>query len=165
MTFSIHPSAKFYHGREQYYAVAGGCTLLRMTYGSSGGKPGGAIKTATASDHGAEPVYGDGQVLTEAMRRAVQKLGGRAEDVTIKVDRKGRWFGEITEPGTRDQFIRALHLLAEQMEDLLGRPSEIVRDGGYSDLRDLHRDLCVVEGEPIYLSDGVYLGSDGRMFE
>ncbi|AOZ70744.1 hypothetical protein LPB142_16565 [Rhodobacter xanthinilyticus] len=165
MPATIHQSTKFAFAREQYFAVAHGHTLLRLTLGACGGQPGGAIKTATASDFGAAPVFRDREALTKAMRRGVQNLGGRAQDVNIEIDGKGRRFGEIALAGSREQLIEALRLLAEQMEDHLGRSFDSAHDSGYSDLRELYHDLHHTEGEPVYLSDGVYLGSDGRLFE
>lgn len=165
MTAIIYQSTKFDHAHEQYYAVAGGHTLLRMTIGAIGGQPGGAIKTATASDFGAAPVYRDRESLTKAMCRGVQNLGGGAQDVSIEIDGKGRRFGEITLPGAREQLIEAFHRLAEEMERHLDRPLDGACDCKYSDLRELYDDLCHSLGEPVYLSDGVYLGLDGRLFE
>ena len=40
---------------------------------------------------------------------------------------------------------------------------DVDHTAGCSDLRDLYDDLCIAEGAPIYLSDGMYLGSDGRL--
>lgn len=165
MPATIHQSTKFAYAREQYFAVASGHTLLRLTLGASGGQPGGAIKTATASDLGAPPVFRDRGALTNAMRRGVQDLRGKAQDVSIEVDAKGRQFGEIALAGSRKQLIEALHLLAEQMENHLSRPMDGAHDCDHSDLRRLYDDLYHTEGEPVYLSDGVYLGSDGRLFE
>ena len=165
MPATIHQSTKFAHAREQYFAVASGHTLLRLTLGKCGGQSGGAIKTATASDFGAAPVFRDREALTNAMCRSVQDLGGKAQDVSIDVDGKGRQFGEIALAGSREQLIEALHLLAEQMEKHLCRPMDGAHDSGYSDLRGLYDDLCHADGEPVYLSDGVYLGSDARLFE
>ena len=165
MTVSIYQSTKFDYAHEQYYAVASGRTLLRLTLGAIGGQPGGAIKTATASDFGAAPIYRDREALAEAMRHGVKSLGGRAQDVSIEVDGKGRRFGEIILPGSREQLIEAIHRLAEEMERHLSRPLDDAHDSGYSDLRELYDDLCHTVGEPVYLSDGVYLGSDGSLFE
>lgn len=165
MTVAIHPSAKFHHSNEQYYAVAGGQTLLRLTYGSFNGVPGGAIKTATTNDYGAEQVYPDQHKLTTAMRLAVQKLGGRAEDVRIEIDKKGRRFGEITGRGTREELIEVIRQLAEEMEPILRRPSESTHHCECRDMRAIHHELCGLDGEPVYLSDGMYLDSDGRIFE
>lgn len=165
MTATIYPSTKFDYAREQFYAVAGGHTLLRLTLGAIGGQPGGAIRTATASDSGAAPVYRDRGALTKAMCLGVQNLGGRPQDVSIEIDGKGRWFGKITLPGSREHLVEVLQRLAEEMEPHLGRLLDDAHDSGYSDLRELYDDLCHAEGEPVYLSDGVYLGSDGRLFE
>ncbi|WP_114283721.1 hypothetical protein [Candidatus Halocynthiibacter alkanivorans] len=155
MTVTIYQSTKFDYAREQYYAEAGDHTLLRLTCGNLGGKPGGAIKTATASDFGAAPVYRNRDGLTAAMRLSVPNLGGRAQDVSIEIDGKGRRFGEVTLQGSRDELIEVLRDLAEEMDLRLGRSSESV----------LYDDLCVVESEPVYLSDGVYLDPDGRLLE
>lgn len=165
MTVTIHPSVKFLHSSEQYYAVAAGHTLLRLTYGSLRGKPGGSIKTATANDYGAERVYPDRHKLTAALRCAVQELGGRANDVTIELDQKRRLFGEISGQGTREELTEALRRLAEQVEHVLSRSYDNLCDCGYVDMREVYQELCVLEGDPVYLSDGVYLNRDGRTFQ
>jgi hypothetical protein len=163
MTATIHQSTKFEHSCDQYYAVAGGYTLLRLTYGSIGGQSGGAIKSATASDAGAAPVYRDRDDLVAMMKIGVQNLGGSAQAVSIDRDRKGRLFGEVTLAGSRDELIEALGQLATEIETLLGREANV--DAGYNDLRDMYNDLCHTDGAPVYLSDGLYLGSDGQLFE
>ena len=165
MTATIYQSTKFNYAREQYFAVAGGHTLLRLTTGSIGGQAGGAIKTATASDSGAAPVHRDREALIEAMRHGLESLGFSAQYVSIKEDREGRRFGEFTFSGPPDESIGLFQWLAEEIERHLFELPDDADDSGYSDLRDLYDDLCHIEGEPVYLSDGVYLGSDGRLFE
>ena len=165
MPATIHLSTKFDYAREQYFAVASGHTLLRLTLGACGGQPGGAIKTATASDFGAAPVFRDREALTDAMCRGVQDLGGKAQDVSIDVDGKGRQFGEIALAGSREQLIEVFRLLAEQVEIHLSPLADCAHDSGCCDLRRLYDDLCHTEGEPVYLSDGMYLGSGGHLFE
>ncbi len=99
------------------------------------------------------------------MRRGVQSLGGSARNMSVEIDGKGRRFGEIPLAGSREQLIKALHRLAEEMERHLSRPLDDARESGYSDLRELYDDLRHAVDEPVYLSDGVYLGSDRRLFE
>lgn len=165
MSATIYQSTKFHHAREQYFAVAGEHTLLRLTLGSIGGRQGGAIKTATASDFGAPPIYRDREALIGALRVGIQNLAGREVDLCIDSDGKGRRFAEICLPGTREQLIEALALLADEMARYLGQPAEDDHAAGCSDLRDLYDDLCIAEGVPVYLSDGMYLGSDGRLLQ
>lgn len=165
MPATIYQSTKFAHAREQYFAVAGGHTLLRLTLGSLGGCPGGAIKTATASDLGAPPVYRDPDALVDAMQVGIRSLAGSEVDLCVDRDGKGRRFAEITLPGTRDQFIEVLPLLAEEMARYLDQRKENAHTIGCNELRDLYDDLCIFDGEPIYLSDGVSLGSDGQLLE
>ncbi|WP_376871372.1 hypothetical protein [Albirhodobacter sp. R86504] len=119
MTVSIYRSSKFNYAHEQYYAVTSGHTVLRLTFGAIDGQPGGAFKSATASDLGTAPNYPDRVVLSQAMRHGVTSLGGRAQDVSIAFDGKGRRCAEIALSGSREQFIKAMHLLAERMERYL----------------------------------------------
>jgi len=163
MSAIIYQSTKFYHAREQYFAVAGEHTLLRLTIGSIGGQRGGAIKTATASDFGAPPIYRDREALIKAMRVGLQNLAGGEVDLCIDSDGKGRRFAEICLCGTRDQLFEALTLLADEVARYLGQSAKVDHTVGCSDLRDLYDDLCIAEGVPVYLSDGMYLGSDGRL--
>ena len=165
MSTTIYRSTKFYHAREQYFAVAGEHTLLRLTLGCIGGRQGGAIKTATASDFGAPPVYRDSEALIGALRGRIQNLAGGEVELCIDNDGKGRRFAEICLPGTRDQLIEALALLTDDIARYLGLRSEDNHTAGCSDLRDLYDDLCIAEGVPVYLSDGMYLGSDGRLLQ
>jgi hypothetical protein len=165
MTVTIYQSTKFDHAQHQYYAEAGGHTLLRLTCGHLSGEQGGAIKTATASDLGAAPVYRDREELIAGMGFGVQSLGGRVQDVSIETDGKGRRFGEVTLVGSRGELIGALRELAEETEHFLARSSGSVHGSRNSELRDRYDDLCVEDGAPVYLSDGVYLGADGHLFE
>ena len=165
MPAAIYQSTKFAYAREQYFAVAGGHTLLRLTLGRIGGRQGGAIKTATASDFGAPPIYRDREALIGALRVGFQNLAGGEVDLCIDRDGKGRRFAEICLPGTRDQLIEALTLLADEMARYLSHPTEEEHTAGCSDLSDLYDNLCIAEGVPVYLSDGMYLGSDGRLLQ
>lgn len=162
MTVKIYKSNKFDNAPEQYFAEAGGYTLLRMTYS----RRRGTIMTATACDDmlNTPPVYRDRKALNAAMRHCVELLGGKAEYVDDAIDGKGRPFVQTDYNGSRDELRDMLEALANKMSDHLKLAKVPSNDTGYSDLRDLYDDLCVVDGEPVYLSDGVYLGPDGKMF-
>lgn len=67
--------------------------------------------------------------------------------------------------GSQDQLVETLHQLAEEMEPNLSRSLDGVNDNGLGELREIYDDLCHTAGEPVYLSDGVYLDSDGNLFE
>lgn len=165
MTVSIRKSSKFNHARVQYFAEAGGHTLLRLTCGSRGGEVGGAIKTATARDPGFAPVCSDREKLFLAMKNSVQTLGDNADNVSLELDGKRRAFGEITLKGSEEELVEVLRALAKEMEFLIAQPRQVGAIENNFSLSDLYTDLCVQDGMPVYLSDGVYLEADGRMFE
>lgn len=165
MCATIYQSKKFYYAREQYFVVVGEHTLLRLTFGSIGGRQGGAIKTATASDFGAPPIYWDREALISAMQIGIQDLAGGEVNLCIKSDGKGRTFAEICLLGTRHQLTEALTLLADEMARYLCQPTEVEDAVGCRDLSDLYDDLCIAEDVPVYLSDGIYLGYEGRLLQ
>lgn len=165
MTVSVYTSSKFNHAPVQYFAEASGHTLLRLTCGYLGGEVGGAIKTATASDPGFAPAYRDREELIEAMRDSLQRMGGNAGDVSRELDGKGRAFGEITLKGSEEELVEALCTLAKEMEFLIAQTPQVGAIENQFALSDLYADLCIEDGMPVYLSDGVYLDADGCMFE
>ena len=117
---TIYQSTKFHHAyendREQYYAMAGGYTLLRLVVGEIDDQPGGMIKTATASDFGAAPIYPDRETLVEVMYNGVQELGERTEDIDFRTDEKGRLFSQIGLPGSPGKIMNIFQRLTEKME-------------------------------------------------
>lgn len=165
MSAAIYLSSKFDHSREQYFAVANGYTLLRLTLGSIDGRRGGAIKTATASDFGASPIYPHVETLVSAMRSGINNLGGKDVELCIDIDGKGRPFAQVRLPGSRELLLEAFTLLAEEMGAYLAEPKHHSPFTASGDLSDLYDDLCITEGEPVYLSDGVYLGPDGHLIQ
>ena len=112
---TIYKSTKFHHAHEQYCAIAGGYTLLRLTLGAINGEPGGAIKTATASDFETTPIYHDRETLIEVMRNVIQDLGGRTENVDYRNDKKGRQFGEIRLSGSRKEIMEFFRQFTEKI--------------------------------------------------
>lgn len=161
MTIKIHKSSKFENAPEQYFAEAGGYTLLRLVYTGHGG----TIMTATACDDRlvASPVYRDRKSLNSSMIHGVVTLGGRAQYVDEETDGKGRRFVRTDYDGTRKKLLGIFEAIAEEMVVELGLASSSSAEAGYSDMRDLYDDLCHTEGEPVYLSDGVYLYPDGSL--
>jgi hypothetical protein len=158
MNIDIIASQKFHHSHTQYRADVEGFTLLRLTCGSSYGLSGGAIKTATVGDDRGVPVYPDQGALISAMKMALLKLNGSDRDLEIRRDGVGRPFAEITGKGSEDSCISSLGMLAEDMGATLNL------DTG-NDMRDLHNEICHTNGEPMYLSDGIYLEPDGELIE
>ena len=156
MNIEIIASQKFHHSPAQYRADVEGFTILRLTCGSSDGLSGGAIKTATVGDDQGVPVYPDPGALISAMKMALVKLNGSDRDLEIRRDSHGRAFGEITGKGSEDDFVRFFALFAGEMGATLSF------DAG-NDMRDLYNDICHTDGEPMYLSDGIYLEPDGEL--
>ncbi len=89
---------------------------------------------------------------------SLAKFIGSDRDLEMRQDANGRQFGEVTIEGSEDICISFLKMLAEDMGATLGL------DAG-NDMRDLYNDICHTDGEPMYLSDGVYLEPDGELIE
>lgn len=158
MNIDIIASKKFHHSHTQYKADVEGFTLLRLTCGSSCGLSGCAIKTATVGDDQGMPVYPDPVALISAMKVALVKFVGSDRDLEIRQDGVGRPFSEITGKGSEDDCVIFFAMLAEEMGATLSF------DAG-NDMRDLYSDICHTDGEPMYLSDGIYLEPDGELIE
>ena len=154
MNIDIIESKKFYNSRMQYRADVEGFTLLRLTCGLSGA----AIKTATVGDDWGMPVYPDQCALISAMKVALTKIYGSNSNFEITEDGNFRPFGETTRRGSKESCINFVTILAKDMGNTLNL------DVG-NEMRNLYNDICHTDGEPMYLSDGVYLNSDGELFE
>lgn len=68
----IVESTKFHYAKHQWRIEVGRYTLLRLTYGQTGG----VLKTATAGDGWGRPVFPDPARLIEAMAVNVENLAG-----------------------------------------------------------------------------------------
>ena len=173
MFINIVASKKFHNAHTQYRADVEGFTLLRLTCGSSRGQSGGAIKTATVGDDRGAPVYPDQGALVSAMRAALVQINGSDAGVETRGDRDARSFAEISGQGSAEDFLRYLAELAEAMGLALGL-GEAETDGRIFDGRraaksnnmcELYDAICHADGEPVYLSDGVYLEPSGELIE
>lgn len=171
MNIDIVASSKFHNAHTQYRADVEGFTLLRLTYGSSHGQSGGAIKTATVGDGRGTSAYPDRPALISAMKSAVVKVNGCDADVEIRPDGYGRLFGEISGQGSLDDCTRALAVLAEAMGLALGlgeakahrRILNGFRVEKHNDMREIYDAIRHTDGEPMYVSDGIYLEPDGGL--
>lgn len=173
MFINIVASKKFHNAHTQYRADVEGFTLLRLTCGSSRGQIGGAIKTATVGDDLGTPVYPDQGVLVSAMKAALVQINSSDADVVTRWDWNDRLFAEISGQGSEEDCIRALAVLAEAMGFVLGF-GEVETDrrifcgrqtAKSNDMRELYDAICHTDGEPVYLSDGVYLEPSGELIE
>lgn len=174
MNINIVASSKFHYAHTQYRADVEGFTLLRLTCGSSHGRSGGTIKTATVGDDRGTPVYPDREALISAMRSTIVKVNGSDADMEVRSDGDGRLFGEISGQGSLHDCTHALAVLAEAMGLALGLGGKSEMDRPIvngrqaektNDMCEIYDAICHMDGEPVYLSDGVYLQPDGELIE
>lgn len=147
---------------ESLLVVRNGTSYLRIL----GQEPLWELMTATASeDDGCAKVCGDTRRLIETAIRLCLALGFNAHETR---DRLGRDYVKICrivrerdDEDLRDVLFRTV----ERFFDLFDRPSERVA-GGEDDLANLYEAISPDgDGEDVYLSDGVWLSSDGTLRE
>lgn len=117
----IVPSTKFHHAKRQWRIEADRHTLLRLTYGQTGG----ALKTATARDEGGGPVFPDRAHLIQAMADSVEKLAGPNVELWLDEDGKGRQYLELTATASLQDFFEAANTIATEMTVVLSQPARL----------------------------------------
>lgn len=117
----IVPSKKFHHAKRQWRAEVGGYTLLRLTYGQTGG----VLKTATVGDDWGRPAYRDCARLIEAMADSVEMLGGPDVELLLDEDSQGRQFLELSETASLEAFFAVAERIAAEMMVRLSRPARL----------------------------------------
>lgn len=122
----IVPSRKFHHAKRQWRIEAGGYTLLRLTYGNTGG----ALKTATVGDDWGLPAYPNRVQLIAAMADSVEKLGGPDVDLWLDEDSQGRQFLERNATATLQEFFDGATEIAIEMLAALSRPARLFTPSG-----------------------------------
>lgn len=122
----VIPSEKFHYARNQWRIEVGGYTVLRLTYGETGG----TLKTATASDYLGRPAYPDRPSLMHAMAVSVEKHLNPAINMLLREDSQQRQFLELSESGTRDEFFIAAKILAGEIFKLLSQPNYPISSNG-----------------------------------
>lgn len=148
---------------EGYVVVRNGVAFLRIL----GGEPAWNLMTATADeDHGRIVVCPDRMRLVQSALRLCNELGGAAP--RVETDLVGREYVKICtitrEPGESDGAFHAAN------DELLTRFFEIFdshdASSGGREMRELYDALAPGEhGEEVYLSDGVWLASDGSLHD
>lgn len=149
----IKHSGKFHTGTEQRYVYSDNVVFMRLVLESDGWK----VMTATAGeDRSPIRAYEDQGSLVCA---AVATFEERGLGVTPMLDLFGRPYVEVRGLAA----LNDAHHLATHVLHRLG-----IVDFDVVELRhllDLHDDLAVEEGEDAYLSDGMWMTSDGRLVE
>lgn len=152
------------NSEEGYVVVRNGISFLRIL----GGEPNWIIMTATASeDHGRIQVCPEQLRLVEAALRLCAEYGGNP---SVEKDWLGREYvkiGTITrEPGeSEDEFQSENDALFLKFFEIFDSYRNLESRSG-SEMRELYSALAVDnEKDDVYLSDGVWLGSDGSLHD
>lgn len=152
MEFDIKRSNKTYiNSNEQYIITAHGVVYLRVI-GSEGSY---VVMTATAGEDFNEEVACSHMVaLNEAALRTSKNFG---LEPTVKRDYHDREYVEIC----RCEYLSDAYRAAERLFDLW---EECSSDRTVNELVDVYSDLAIDDsGDDVYLSDGVWLSSDGSI--
>lgn len=150
------------NSRESYIVARGGISYLRVL----GDEPQWEVMTATASeDDGAAQVCSDRRRLVEAAIRLCQSRGLRG--FQTKQDRFGREYIKlaiIIRDG-HSEPLDDLTQLAREFFDLFDRPDD-GGSGGPDEMVGIYKSISSrSEGEDVYLSDGLWLSSDGSLHD
>lgn len=163
--FSIIESNKVgLDSKESYVVVQGRTAFLRIL----GAEPEWSLMTATAGeDHGRVQVCSDQRRLVEAALRMGAELN---TEPSVERDWKGREYVKICTI-TRDSR-EGDGTFHDENDRVLGRFFEIfdglpkLCDRPIVERRNLYDELALGDhGEDVYLSDGVWLGSDGSLHD
>ena len=149
---------------DSYVVTRSKTSFLRLL----GKHPAWELMTATASeDRGSIRVCADQRRLIEAALRASTELGGTQP--RVEKDWVGREYVKLCalsqEPGESDDLVKS------QLNAIIARffhfydHHESPTERGRDDMRFLYDALLVENGEDVYLSDGVWLGSDGSIHD
>jgi hypothetical protein len=154
----ISRSNKFDGNQMQACVIAGDFVILRAIYR----RQDLAVMTATASERAwVEPIrpYPNQESLIAAAERVFHDVGG---DVTKKTDRSGRPYVQLVFP----EVWATLSTIAAKVAAALDLGDvRIINDDVLSDYwHDLAQDPFD-ENELVYLFDGTYVTSDGRLIE
>lgn len=149
---------------ECYVVERNGISFLRIL----GGEPNWSVMTATASeDHGQIKVCPEQFRLVESALRLCAEHG---EQPGIEKDRLGREYvkiGTITrQPGeSEDDFQRVNHALFHRFFEIFDSYKDL-GSRGKAEMCELYDAIAVTdEGGDVYLSDGVWLRSDGSLHD
>jgi hypothetical protein len=147
---------------EGYVVVRNGISFLRIL----GGEPNWTVMTPTASeDHGRIQVCPERLRLVESALLLCAEHGGNPK---VEKDRSGREYvkiGTITrEPGeSEDEFQSENAALIQKFFEIFDSFRDLESRGG-GEMRKLYSSLAVDDkGGEVYLSDGVWLSSDGSL--
>jgi hypothetical protein len=152
LMFDIRKSKKSYiESVEHYIVVKDGTVFLRIL----GEEPNYQVMTATAGeDQGNIAAFGNQSALIEAALRVSANLNIPPK---VKNDYNGKEYVEICRCEFLSDAYRAAEMLFENLEEYRESRSE-------NDMRNIYSDLAIDEsGEDIYLSDGMWLSSDGTV--
>ena len=150
------------NSKESYIVSRGQISFLRIL----GADPQWELMTATASeDHGRIQVCNNQLRLVEAALRLGMKLDTKPK---VEADRMGREYVKIcviTQTSSEDDetFNKELEGIFSHFFELYDN-SQAIEARGDSEMRDLYGDLAIDgQGSDVYLSDGVWLSSDGSV--
>lgn len=150
--------------KESYIVIRNGVSFLRIL----GEDPCWTVMTATASeDNGSIRVCSEKLRLIESALRLCASYG---VSPCIDTDHLGREYVKIgtisREPGeTEDNFQKENNELVQRFFEIFDGHRQLASRSG-SEMRELYDSLAAdsIDGE-IYLSDGVWLSSDGSVHE
>ena len=162
-TYLVLPFSKVgLESEEGFVIVRGGIGYLRVL----GGEPRWLLMTATADeDHGRILVCQDRVRLAAAARQLCNEIGVTP---SVELDRAGREYVVICEierkPGEAERaFDEANDFLFTKFFAIFDGLADTGAASG-SEMRRLYQDLAVSDrDEDVYLTDGVWLRSDGSL--
>lgn len=150
--FDIKRSNKAYINSSEHYIITQGGVVYLRVVGSEGNY---VVMTATAGeDFAGDVACPDMVALNEAALRTSKTFGLKS---TVKCDYHGREYVEIC----RCEFISDAFRAAERLFELF---EECSSDRTTNELVEVYADLAIDDsGEDVYLSDGMWLSSDGSI--
>jgi hypothetical protein len=150
----LKESSRLPRAVQQSAIVAGGYTLFRYASDGAGHEE---LMTATAGDPG-RPAFPNPDRLMFVAAQCFAEIGMTNEK---KQDFMGREYAQFYGDSPVEHIEAAITKTAQMLE--LERPISRNRSGKERDMSSLYEELSVEDGEPVYLSDGMYLHPDGSI--
>jgi hypothetical protein len=140
-------------GEEKFVVIRDNAILLRIIENNERY----VVMTPTArDDKGGYELYQDPELLMEIAKTVANYCD---LDQGLKEDCKGRNYIEVQ----ACQYISDAYRYAEKFVEIL--LSKGHHRSVHNEMKYLYDDLCFDDGEPVYLSDGMWLYPDGSMSE
>lgn len=153
--FDLKKSVKFDLKSEEKYVVIRDNAILLRILGEEGNYV--TVTPTAPDDKGSHIVYQNQYLLMEVFVEVIEKYDLKHE---IKKDWKGREYVSFEKAEYLSDVCRFADVFIDHLIE-----KGYSKSSGRDQMQEIYSGMCVEEGEPVYMSDGMYLFPDGSMRE